>query len=288
MSKSLPYSIAWIAFAIAAAAAFIWPTPLRLSGITDAPAAPVKTRHSIRTFDATVEALGDYRARCQKGLTVREVGWIVADFRSAGLDQVPDLTSPAACVERRWKQQRWYRGALIDGLRLGREQSSQLAANLAKNLDQAAARLNPNSSPESMRPWVSPSEWLSDDAVEYQPWNLCTLTAEQEQIPQRMPSCDSVAAISSPFSSFQPIHIQRAVPTAPFPSANRLFPLTRQQRIASQPNPLDTRTDQSAEVLVSQIRSLHPAQLKMLLLFEPAMAAQIQQALEIADAPFVR
>ncbi len=295
MSKSLPDSIAWIAFAfIAMAAAAIWQVQQKAADLGARHDAPVKTRHSIRKSAAAwaADPNGDYLSRCQRGLTAREVGWIVADFKCAGLDHLPHNATPAGHLAQRWTQQRWYRGALADGLRLSSEQSNQVAAKLAKNFELAANRLNQRLDAESMTQLVTASDWLGDDGSDFQPWNLCALTPEQEKITQHTirPNAGSyhLVTLSSPFVSSPPFHFQKADPPPQFRSASTVFPFTRHQVFLGQPNPLDTRTDRSAETLIAQVRCLHPAQLKMLLLLQPAMTEQIQQALEIVVPPSAR
>jgi hypothetical protein len=292
MSKDLTKSITWIVIATATLAAAVWQaTHLAYEEIKAyAPASPpLRTRHAIRAVSSPwlFHPLTDYVGRCQKGLTEREIRWIIQDFKNAGLDLGIREVSPETCFALRKAQHRWYRSALVDGLRLSPEQSGQVTENLAMYLQQAETDLTQNPTAEAMAEFVSTKDWLGDDAPVLEPWTLCTLTPEQQTITQPSIRADasgySLTAVRTPFATFQTFHFQKSTPPPQFISACRVFPFTRQQAFTSPPNPLDTRTDQSAETLVSQVRCLHPGQFKILLLFEPAMATQIQQALEITD-----
>ena len=296
MTKVLTHSIAWIVLTSLLLAAAIWQISLPAIQVLkgDSPAPPQRTRHAIRAMPPPClsNPHTEYLGLCRKGLTEREIHWIIQDFQNAGLDLGLREVSREGCLALRKAQQRWYRGALVEGLRLSPEQSSQVAKNLAINLNLAETDLPQNPTTESMANFVSSNDWLGDDAPALKPWNLCSLTAEQQNIIEPPTRADTsgyhISAVRTPFLESQSFHFQQSAPPSQLFPASRIFPFTRQQAFTRQPNPLDTRTDRSAETLVAQVRSLHPAQLKILLLLQPAMTEQIQQALKISAPPCLR
>jgi hypothetical protein len=121
--------------------------------------------------DRPGDVLADYLARCEKGMTAREVRWIVEDFQRAGLGVDPlsdfskiaqSLNDPSreiegkvdtalaarlrtAAVEYARNQREWYGNALADGLRPNAAQKmvlkERLDAALAEDREQFENRL---------------------------------------------------------------------------------------------------------------------------------------------------
>jgi hypothetical protein len=166
---------------------------------------PAKTKLATRPPPEvfTGDVVADYIARCEKGMTDQEIGWILEDFRNAGLDL--DWQNPAVTDEEvlRYRKtlDRWYHDALVDGLRLSPEQSAELTSKLAEFFEQ----LNHPYPEEASTPTPTDGQldkfasinqdkrdWLGNlsrsmitftsvpIATPYYPWILCQLTPEQE------------------------------------------------------------------------------------------------------------
>ncbi len=250
-------SVAWIVVVSFATTTAVWqaqPSIIRLSQSSRPPQPPAKIRHAVRPLAPrdTVDLAADYFERCHKGLTPREIQWILDDFINAGLDRDPQNSPPEEQLAHRRAQCRWYHDALKEGLHLSREQSAQVMAKLAERLSDAETGFEP------------------DDPT-LQPWNLCDPTPAQEEITRK--------CIPEPWTN------ETSIPpnAAKFRSAGTVFPFSDPLPFPTDENPLEMQVDHSAELLISQICCLHPVQLKMLLLFEPARTMQIHQAMEFAE-----
>jgi|GEM_PF-5860058 len=169
---------------------------------------PGKTKHAVRPPAAVFsgDVVADYVARCEKGLTDQEIGWILEDFRNAGLDL--DWRNPKITVEDlfslRAAQHRWYHDALVEGLRLSPEQSTQVMTNLDELFEKTkqgflaekAYRAGPsNVWTDIGKPFYQDARDLFSDLhglmmppsgaitpSTYMPWTVCQLTPEQEKL----------------------------------------------------------------------------------------------------------
>lgn len=171
---------------------------------------PSETKRTIRPPQAefTGDVVADYVARCEKGMTDQDILWILDDFHNAGLDL--DWRDPAVTIEEvldnRKALNRWYHDALVDGLRLSPEQSTQASRTLDELfekemqwfLEQRKSRSEPfndwlgNTNPNLVYP--DAREIIADlsgamvsfsdipEATPYYPWKLCQLTPEQEKL----------------------------------------------------------------------------------------------------------
>jgi hypothetical protein len=293
--------MAWIMFATFATAAAIWQA--QISVATDLKARhqtlppPQKTRHSIRPLPVpwSGDFVGDYTDRCRTGLTEQQIGWIIEDFKTAGLDQGIRVAPREESLARRRTQHRWYRDALVDGLRLSPEQSAQSTAKLAELFDLAKAdfieALNAGPRPfehngkwygvtsiEPIERLISATRWLNHDNATFMPWNLCQLTPAQEEITWKRwhENETDERSFLLPKPAFPTGYRFQNLAPARLLAANSILPFLVGQEFKPAADPLATGTD-----LVSQIKTLHPAQIKILLLLEPAMAVEIEQALEL-------
>lgn len=132
---------------------------------------PGKVSQRTMMREVPVNMADDYLARCKKGMTAREVRWIVEDFQKSGLGEVPlsddakiahALKDPAretegkanaelaarlttASLECARIQRAWYGDALADGLRLDPAQrkvlKERLDAALAEDREQFENRV---------------------------------------------------------------------------------------------------------------------------------------------------
>jgi len=265
-------------------------------------APPAKTRHSQRVEPAapTVDALADYKARSEKGMTDQQIGWILEDFQNAGLEPPARITmvSVEDSVKLRAAQQRWYRDTLVVGLRLTPEQSAQVTAKLALLLESAneeyhawLLKISRDANgfvPEPLLtvnwgdPFVHANRWLDSEGMkQYGPAKLCELRPEQLEI-LRQPEPE-VTAESAPI--FVPdlvaIPLDRPVQVVPaeplpmgYPDAFSVFP-------ARSGTAGFTMTESD---FLPMIRKMHPAQLRMLVLLDPWQAGHIRTALDAAAA----
>ncbi len=233
------------------------------------------------------------------GITREEIGWILDDFKAAQIDSTGQAVTRDACLALRKSQQRWYHDALVEALSLDRVQSGQTMQRLNQNLAQAASifieSLNRSQHPlsaeetcidtfetETIREFISADHWMFDSTMPAQPWDLCTLTPEQERITwmhwyQTKSAPNSL--LSEP-NSINTLSVRCLAPASLMP-ANMIFPFLTNQIFKEASNPLETLSDESASELIAQICVLHPAQLKILLLLKPAMAPQIGDALQM-------
>ena len=287
---------------------------------------PTKTRHAIRpaVLPWSGDPVADYVARCGKGMTDKEIGWILEDFRSAVLDQFPftDSATDELLVTYLAAQHRWYHAALVDGLRLSHEQSFQTAKTLAElfkdaetdfyrrpksgNADTATVPGFENAVPD---PWrFSIYGGLTAAEMSMWPWNLCQLSASQERLtwkswfellssPSNRGNEEQTANLrrrfvekngQSLFWSQDPVSGSTQAQEAPYwiIEANSILPLLANQKILASPPASDPFAEPAADggaSLLANIRLLHPAQFKLVLLFRPELAGEIEGALEKAS-----
>jgi hypothetical protein len=330
MNKDLRNTLAWIVCATGIMGAAIWQAQvsiaLDLKARNQSLPPPLKTRFAIRPPTETWagDPVADYIARCEKGLTDQEIGWIIEDFQNAGLDI--DITTELSWAELfnlRSTQHRWYHDALVDGLRLSSEQSAEVTGKLSELFDLAKADFVEASGRPQLKEingiWIhssdslasdltSASAWLMNlddpydpqaDMPDYKPWNLCSLTQDQQQITWKSlydidtnasaeDLQDSNASLDTETMRHQDgLEFLLSYPTISggslsvreYLSANFIFPFSKHQ---SFPTDQDLH-DKSGIPLLPKVRLLHPAQLKTLLLFNPTWAGKIQLALNSAS-----
>lgn len=339
MNKDLRNTLVWMIFATCVVGLAFWQAQVTVAQEMAARhkvlPQPAKTRHAIRPAPVTFtgDPAADYIARSEKGITDREIGWIVEDFRNAGL--AVDLLGPnfvhrtrdeltgrqKEFLDRRAAQYRWYHDALVDGLRLSPEQSSQASKNLNKLFDLAKAHFDetfnaPMSSDKRdaeiewetiaaqhpMEELITSYRWINDENLAFMPWNLCPLTPNQEKLtwkswvdktPEEKSAIENQAKAafemahdplsrilpypSLGFGEFDPTFLLAPVY---FRWPNLILPFLNQQKFLPIEDMLE---NQSPGVLLAEIRALHPAQLKLLLLFEPERSAEILRDLNGED-----
>ncbi|MCW1921907.1 hypothetical protein OKA05_05045 [Luteolibacter arcticus] len=213
--------VVWLALALILSLIGVW-LAARVSSMPaskDTKAGPMKpgkvSDRPAREDDAgTVDVMEAYIARCRKGMTAREVRWIVEDFQKAGLDRSAmnklwdivgssrdDAGMDAAVSEAANKealriskqQSHWYLGLLADALNLDKQQRVQSTeryrtwfgpaeANfLERQKEVVEGRQAPGYYPIAELPpyagLLEASEWLEDEALA--PWALCDLADDQ-------------------------------------------------------------------------------------------------------------
>jgi hypothetical protein len=265
MNKNLQLTIAWFALAFLVTLAAVWQAQVAVAREVIArnqPPPPAKTRHAVRPTTAASPVL-DYATRKKQGLTDREIGWIVEDFQSAGLDLGIRAAPQEEYLAQRRAQDRWYRDALVEAWALTPDQSTQVTAKLAELYDQAKAdfiealaagpqpvEVNGQwyiiTSAEPIHRLIDANRRLEDANSPFMPWNLGRFAVKPERAPD-LPGVDFL--LPSPDS------------------------LPEHDGIEVVP-PKDSN--------LPQLRKLHPAQLKLQLLIDPDKSKEIQAALEVS------
>jgi hypothetical protein len=315
--KAVPGS-AWLMMALLLGLGGVWLAFLVVTGgpvekTLGPPLLPTKVSDRTPREEQAGDVVEDYIARCEKGMTAQEVRWIVEDFQREGLDEGPgsfraiiettlkhlDLaaatwqeleevsidaetsaTLKTLGLEWALRQQRWYAGALADGLRLSPEQKLRLKASGRRFVSEreedflhfrdaavdaqmgpfepgtnyfqkySLGGLSPNGT-DLLFPrtgLLDASHWLSrPDAA---PSERIELTVGQLEIVRLQEEHD--VEIPSRLRGIEDV-----------------FPLVTGQKV---PTDYDD--------IVGLAEALHPAQLKLLLLIEPETAGELAEALE--------
>ncbi len=265
---------------------------------------PTKTRHAFRTavLPWSGDPAADYVVRCEKGMTDKEIGWILEDFRIAGLDRFAftDKTPDDELLAYRIAQQRWYLGALVDGLRLAPDQAAQAAAKLNELFKTVATEFRRKSESGKLdAPVVTrfdmivPYFWIfsgygGDDPghLRFLPWDLCLLTSKQEAITWKKEFSAGLdqgirdGPTAHPlFKNPHPLDHDAEMPEQ-WALVDAVFPFLKSQSFAKD----QIEAEDSGKSLLIALHDFHPAQLKILLLIYPHLAAEIQSALALDQA----
>jgi hypothetical protein len=273
MNKNLQLTIAWFVLAFLVTLAAVWQAQVTVArevlAKNQPPPPPAKTRSAVRGTTTAPPPL-DYATRKKQGLTDREIGWIMEDFQSAGLDLGIRAAPREDYLAQRKAQDRWYRDALVEAWSLTPEQSAQVTAKLAELYDQAKAdfiealaagpqpvEINGQwyiiTSADPIHRLIDANRRLQDAEGPFMPWKLGGFPAAS---PRRTseeihPADSNLAAVDLLLPRSAPSSEDGAAQTAP-----------------------------QEDGILPQLRKLHPAQLKLLLLIAPGKAKEIQAALE--------
>lgn len=294
MTKHMKLSIVWLGFAILVTFMAVWQVQVTvardLKARHELPPPPRRTKHAERKPAApwTGDPVADYISRCQHGLTDQQIGWLVEDFQNAGLDRGLRDAAPAGYLDQRVEEIRWYRAALRDALHLDADQSAATALSLGTHFELAKANfveaLRAGPKPfESGGKWhdihgeepiyrlIDARRWLATDP-ESTPWALCQLMPGQAAVTWKSGPTPADPRLS--FLLAEPWLADRPQAAHLVPEwllgANAVFPLLVSQQATDAGDPPS---------LLGEIRRLHPAQLRTLLLFDPALAEEISRAL---------
>lgn len=261
MNKNLQLTIAWFALAFLVTLGAVWQAQVTVAREVIArnqlPPPPVKTRRAVRHAAQEAPAV-DYATRKKQGLTDQEIGWIVEDFQTAGLDLGIRAAPQKDYLAQRQAQDRWYRDALVEAWSLNSEQAAQVDANLSELYDQAKAdfiealaagpqpfEVNGQwyvvTSSEPMHRLIDANRRLDNATSPFMPWKLGKFSLEPDTFPN-------------------PIRVDFLLPQ---PEGEGI-------QVASAQD----------EGLLPQLRKLHPAEIKLLLLVAPEKSKEIQAALE--------
>jgi hypothetical protein len=281
-SKQLYITVAWLCCATLLVGLALWQAKQSVARDAARPQElppPKKTRHAIR--NAPVAIAGDpvtnYLARCEKGMTVQELAWVLADYRNAGLDL--DWTAAGVTNKQRLalrgSQLRWYRRLLVAVLQLDATQTAQVTTRLAEIFSKARdqSELQPSATTESAarEQSVGPA-WMSSgdlSATQFDPsllpQNLCELTPAQLRLLQG----DGLGERAhSPHDGFLPL-LKSQVPEDFAPRIS-----------VTEDEPPSPESPANPTLLAIEALKLQPAQLQWRLLRSPGLAAQLQQALD--------
>ncbi|MEO5714894.1 MAG: hypothetical protein ABIT37_15555 [Luteolibacter sp.] len=301
MNKDLRNTSIWLVFATLMLTTAIWQAQVAAAKDAQAshktPPPPAKTRHAVRQPSSVLsgDSVTNYGNRIKKGLTDQDIGWIVEDFKNAGLDLGIRVATSEEYLAQRKAQDRWYHDALVEAWSLTPEQAAQVTAKLAELFEQAKADFlqalaaSPNSFGLNGKKFqiisAGPIHQLIDANLRFQtdnttflPWNLCSLPdhddhrrKENDSAPGGIPQQEYQSEILD-----EPV---LAVPAAPnIVSVDRLMPLLPPPSPPPEEKP--TLRTQQENGLLGQFRKLHPAQFKILLLIDPEQIADIQGELD--------
>lgn len=237
---------------------------------------PSKTRHAVRPPKTGPGSGVDFASRARECLSDRQIGWMLEDFRNAGLDLGIRMASKEEYLRQRRAMDRWYRKALIDGLNPDFIQAATLTENLGKQFAVAekafieALKSNPTTfreagqnyqltGPDPILQLIAPFGNLADNTNPLNPSRLLGRPVE------------SALRTANP-ESWKPG--DKAYPTlqALIDVDAALSPYTK---ILPPERPADSK-----DRLLDLCHRLHPAQLEILLLKDPALVASLQQELD--------
>lgn len=228
-----------------------------------------------KSGDRSADPVAAYLDRAKRGMSDQEIRWIVDDFRGAGLDQPPAVLTAESIETFRKKQIQWYLQTLQEGLRLTSSQQEMARAT--------AADLPFTPGGIGFLP-LDVSAWLPLN--DYAPWNLCSLTPEQESLTLKAwvttePGSTIGWTSEGEFTIQDPLtgnltewsETQEGMRErmAEYLRMGNVFPLTPDQPLLQHPTQW-----------LAQARLCHPAQLRMALLREPATASTLQRLLDQA------
>lgn len=251
----------------------------------------------------TVAVVKDYIARCQKGMTEREVRWVIEDFQKAGLAQGVRGASSEEFIRQRKAQHAWYLDLLADGLRLNPEQRGAAREKLAGLLEEAVAGFQKDLSEQASEPieqdgrrlqlvsaevitkLIHADKWLTDER--YAPWELCDLTEQQLGVTWRPiltgMKNDGMEGEAGGWLDVPatPVIFEEGkapvIPDSLFPAGYREF--TAHLKDAGSVFPVAAVSLPAGPVheppLMKELRGYHPSQLKTLLLLQPELAEEV-------------
>jgi hypothetical protein len=293
MNKNLQLTLAWFVLAFLVTLAAVWQAQVTVSREVIAknqlPPPPAKTRHAERG-PATTSPSVDYATRKKQGLTDREIGWIIEDFQNAGLDLGIRAAPKEEYLAQRRAQDRWYRDALVDAWSLTPEQSTQVTAKLGELYDQAKAdfiealaagpqpvEINGQwyiiTSAEPIHRLIDANSRLQNADGPFMPWNLGEFFNRSLTPRFEYTNGEASGPLPAEVEITEPIQVIPADPN--LLTVDLLLPKTAP---SSGDEPAQAVPQENG--ILSQLRKLHPAQLKLLLLIDPEKAKEIQAALD--------
>jgi len=196
---------------------------------------PGKTSERTPRGEEAVDVVEDYLARCKKGMTAKEVRWIVEDFQRAGLDWEGELVTELKQIfelmrregrqaprpqERKrieslakqlgQRQRKWFGDTLAAALKLDLKQQREMREGLATGLEKDWVEVvrereegealeaggEMNYFGQSIYYLDLIENWM--DKPEYAPWNLTSLTEAQLSLTSFESPDDAVVWLKKP------------------------------------------------------------------------------------------
>lgn len=236
---------------------------------------PGKTSERLPRDEQPVDVVEDYLARCKKGMTAQEVRWIVEDFQRAGLDAPSEGDRIEKFVAVRLAQHRWYLDLLADGLAMDAGQrrvaseklwllADEATQTIAKELTEHDASVGKllEKQPRILEDLIDAEQWLEDER--YAPWNLVDLSEAQLSLTRY----NKLRVANHPDSSEWLVLLPEEMKLGDAPNLRlsrmaMVFPPTSEQKLP-----------QFGENMLEEAKLLHPAQLRLHLLFGFGPAGQ--------------
>lgn len=143
-SRNLQLTLAWILLASLIMGVALWQAQVvverEAAGKHKDLPPPTNTRHAIRPAltASEIDPVADYVARCEKGMAIQEIRWVLTDFENAGLATEKsnnDMTEAEATAHHK-AQRQWYLGCLAEGLNLSHEQKKEMSDTMSKLIRQ--------------------------------------------------------------------------------------------------------------------------------------------------------
>lgn len=244
---------------------------------------PGKTSERLPREEGSVDLVEDYLARCKKGMTAQEVRWIVEDFQKAGLSAPSEGERIEKFVAVRLAQHRWYLDLLDDGLGLDAEQRRVAAEKLWLLADEATQKIAKElmehdasvgklleKQPEILEDLIDAEQWIEDER--YAPWNLVDLSEGQLSLTRY----NKLRVANRPDSSEWLVLLPEEMALGDAPNLR----LSRMAMVL--PPTSEQKLPQFGEDMLEEAKLLHPAQLRLLLLFAPGGHQWLLKALEKA------
>lgn len=283
---------------------------------------PLRTRSSerplLRREDTAGDPVANYLARAKRGMTEREVRWMVEDFEAAGLDRtVGELPDFLSAIRRRKNAEDWYLAALREGFSLTPEQSEKAGNQLHSLFEQDLRSLSIFEKPLALETPTVGDSTLADERISeafgrfiewpleffhhsaFAPWNLTQLSEEQSFLTLRYWLIEDAKRQSEadPFASDQtePTHWLFSIYSEAGcqvliqdPTTGNLLenaePMTPRQDLLQSGvfafTPEQMPQWNRATSLLEQAQCCHPAQLRMALLERPALAHKLRAELD--------
>ena len=312
--KSVPGSV-WLMLALILSVGGVWLALRVATGAATAiaTAGPMKPgKSSERKLRENRDAMEEYLARCEKGMTAREVRWIVEDFQKEGLDdglgsfnaivgsmlepldiseagtrQLLELsigTEPANKLKSTalvWanRQQDWYSGAMAEALQLSWEQKLEMKAagrRFVKACEGDFFQLKEAFADEKDG---GPTKSYMRDRI------YSVLLGKDLLFP--------ATGLLDPSYWLQQSSSAPAERIQLSPQQEEVFKLGKDSKVvlpsrlegveAVLPVMPEQKFPADDHDIVRLAEALHPAQLKVLLLLKPAIATELTEALENSD-----
>lgn len=222
----------------------------------------------------------EYLEKADRGMDLREVGWITEDFMALGLDrEYPEDLNVEGYLDLRQKREKWYLDTLVLALRLNEEQERQAEETLAglreRDLDEFRVYLEGVKSFEhegrkmklidgrKARKFTDAGLWLGFGNL---PSVLCELSEEQKFL--TMDESLEHDPFQGAFPGFySPDHSSFGL---------SLFWFTSEQEKKFH----DAGTERKG--LLWEVMCLHPAQLRGFLLTDPDLCERLRKEIEAA------